>query len=128
MLTRSFFLIILRNCGLSAKSSKTLSAKRVFVDSTTKRVSGQQQSSYTPNSATARRNWRRRPHSSCKLDSQCSGDPEEKKKLHYNLLVTGTCFFPLQFLTRASHNFCLILFCVTGYLEFARYLLDYVGS
>ena len=34
---------------------------------------GQTLSSYTPNSTAARRNWRRRPHSACRLDSQCSG-------------------------------------------------------
>ena len=30
---------------------------------------GQRQSSYTPNSTAARRNWRRQPQSSCRLDS-----------------------------------------------------------
>ena len=39
---------------------------------------GQQQFSYTPNSTAAGRNWRRQPHSSCRLDSQCSGDREEE--------------------------------------------------
>ena len=42
---------------------------------------GQQQSSYTPNSMAARRNWRRRPQSSCGLDSQCSSDREEKRSI-----------------------------------------------
>ena len=41
---------------------------------------GQQQSSYTPNSTVARRNWRRQLHSSCILDSQCSGDREEEEE------------------------------------------------
>ena len=40
---------------------------------------GQRQSSYTPNSTAVRRNWKRWPPSSCKQDSQCSGDREEKK-------------------------------------------------
>ena len=40
---------------------------------------GQQQYSYTPNSTAARRNWRRRPHASCRLDYQCSGDREEEE-------------------------------------------------
>ena len=39
-----------------------------------KQTCGQQQSSYTPNSTAARRNWRRRLHSSLRLDSQCSDD------------------------------------------------------
>ena len=49
---------------------------------------GQQQSSYTPNSTAARRNWRRRLHSSCRLDSQCSSDREEEEdgKLHLSSL------------------------------------------
>ena len=33
---------------------------------------------YTPNSTAARRNWRRRPQSSHRLDSQCSGEEEEE--------------------------------------------------
>ena len=37
------------------------------------------QSSYTPNSTAAERNWRERTHSSCRLDSQCSGDREEEE-------------------------------------------------
>ena len=40
---------------------------------------GQRQAGYTPNSTSARRNWKRWPPSSCKQDSQCSGDREEKK-------------------------------------------------
>ena len=35
---------------------------------------------YTPNSTAARRNWRRRLHSSCRQDSQCSGDWEEEAR------------------------------------------------
>ena len=38
---------------------------------------GPQQSSYTSNSTASRRNWRRRPQSPCRLDSQCSGDRGE---------------------------------------------------
>ena len=34
---------------------------------------------YTPNSTAARRNWRRQLHSSCRQDSQCSGDWEEEE-------------------------------------------------
>ena len=41
---------------------------------------GQRQSSYKPNSTAARRNWRRRLHSSCRLDSECSGDREEEEE------------------------------------------------
>ena len=40
-------------------------------------VCGQRQSSYTPNPTAVRRNWRRQLHSSCRLDSQCSGDRKE---------------------------------------------------
>ena len=36
-------------------------------------------SSYTPNSTAAGRNWRRRPHSSCRPDSQCSGDRKDEE-------------------------------------------------
>ena len=42
---------------------------------------GQQQSTYTPNSTAARRNCRRQLHSSCGLDSQCSGDREEEEEI-----------------------------------------------
>ena len=41
-------------------------------------ICGQRQSSYTPNSMAARSNWRRWLHSSCRLDSQCSGNREEE--------------------------------------------------
>ena len=41
---------------------------------------GRQQSSYTPNSTAAGRNLGRRPHSSCRPDSQCSGNWEEVRK------------------------------------------------
>ena len=37
------------------------------------KMCGKQLSSYTSNSTAARRNWRRRPHSSCRVDFQCSG-------------------------------------------------------
>ena len=37
----------------------------------------------TPNSTAARRNWRRQPHSSCGLDSQCSGNQEEEELYIY---------------------------------------------
>ena len=38
------------------------------------------QSSYTPDStAPRRRNWRRRPYSSCRLDSRCNGDREDEE-------------------------------------------------
>ena len=49
---------------------------------------GQQESSYTPNSTAARRNWRRRPQSSCRLDFQWSADREEEE----DNLVTGLRF------------------------------------
>ena len=42
---------------------------------------GQQQSSYAPNSTAAKRDWKRQPHPSCRLDSQCSGDREDGKNL-----------------------------------------------
>ena len=48
-------------------------------ESETKYVSGQQQSSYTPDSTAAGRNWRKWPHSPCSLDFQCSGDQEEEE-------------------------------------------------
>ena len=41
---------------------------------------GQQRSSYTPNSTAARRSWRRWPHLSCSLDSQCSSHREEEEE------------------------------------------------
>ena len=47
---------------------------------------GQRQSSYTLNSTVARRNWRRRLQSSCRLDSQCSGDREEEEEEEVMLL------------------------------------------
>ena len=51
----------------------TLSVVGTSADSTTKCVAN----SYTPNSTAAKRTWRRRPHSSCRLGSRCSGDREE---------------------------------------------------
>ena len=42
---------------------------------------GRRLSSYTPNSTAARRNWRRRLLSSCRLDSQCRSDREEEEDL-----------------------------------------------
>ena len=41
---------------------------------------GQRQSSYTPNSTAAGRNWRRRTYSPCRLDSQCSSNREEEEE------------------------------------------------
>ena len=41
------------------------------------------QSSYTPNSTAARRKSRRRPQSSCRLDSLCSSDQEEEEESKY---------------------------------------------
>ena len=46
----------------------------------TNEIGGQRQSSYTPNSRAARRKWRRQPQSSCRLDSQCSGDREDEER------------------------------------------------
>ena len=46
-------------------------------------VSGEHQclsTTYTPNSTAARRNWRKQPYSSCRLDSQCSSDREEEEQ------------------------------------------------
>ena len=48
---------------------------------------GQQQSSYTSNSTAARRNGRRRPLSSCRLDSECNGDGEEEEEEASHALV-----------------------------------------
>ena len=45
-------------------------------------VCGQRQSSYTPNSTAVMRNWRRRLHSSCRLDSQCHSDQDEEEEDH----------------------------------------------
>ena len=66
-------------------------------------ICGQRQSSYTPNSRAARRDWRRRPHSSCRLDSQCSGHREEefangiqntqKKQFSCTLAISGFQLF-----------------------------------
>ena len=55
-----------------------------------KKTCGQRQSRYTPNSTAARRNWRRRPHSSCRLDSQSSGNREEEEEV---LKATGVITF-----------------------------------
>ena len=44
------------------------------------KMCGQRQSSYTPNSTAARRNWRRRPQSSCRLHSQHGSDWEEERR------------------------------------------------
>ena len=41
---------------------------------------GRRQSSYTPNPTAAKRNWRRQTQSSCRLDSQCSGNREEEEE------------------------------------------------
>ena len=52
---------------------------------------GQRQSSHTPNSTTARRNWRRRLHSSCRLDSQCNSDrdvPRHSKDFSFSVFST----------------------------------------
>ena len=49
---------------------------------------GQRQSTYTPNSTAARRNWRRRLHSSRRLDSQCSSDREEEQSVTLQWLKT----------------------------------------
>ena len=51
---------------------------------------GQQESSYTPNSKAEGRNWRRWPHSSCRLDFQCSGDWEEEDKFCNQTWYGGT--------------------------------------
>ena len=52
---------------------------------------GQQQSRYTPHSTAARRNWRRQLHSSCRLDSQCSGHREEKRNRLGQLPYNASC-------------------------------------
>ena len=52
---------------------------------------GQRQSRYTPNSTAARRNWRRQLHSSCRLDSQCSSDREEKRNRLGQLPYSASC-------------------------------------
>ena len=49
---------------------------------------GQRQSSYTPNSTAARRSWKRRPHSSCWLDSQCDRGEERRRRGHSVLQLT----------------------------------------
>ena len=49
-------------------------------DNKTNCVASSCPATYTPNSTAAGRNWRRRPHSSCRLDSQCSGDRDENRK------------------------------------------------
>ena len=56
----------------------------VSADGKNKRVANGSPCSDTPNSTTARRNWRRRPHSSCRLDSQCSGDREDEEEIESN--------------------------------------------
>ena len=47
-------------------------------------VSRQQQSSYTPNSPAARRNWRRRSRSPCRPDCHVSLAAIGKKKINSN--------------------------------------------
>ena len=73
---------------------------------------GQRQSSYTPNSTAARRNWRRPPHSSCRLDSQCSGDRKEESAFHFisNLLAQVTLCHRCHILIISSFPpFCVCL-------------------
>ena len=41
---------------------------------------GQQQSSYTPNSTAASRNWRKWPHSSCRLVLRVAAIEKKKKE------------------------------------------------
>ena len=57
---------------------------------------GQRQSSYTLNSTVARRNWRRRLQSSCRLDSQCSGDREEEEEEEEVMLLGCPVFGRMQ--------------------------------
>ena len=65
------------NCGLEDQKAERI-LQRCPLLQTARKACGQRQSSYTPNSTAARRNWRRQPQSSCTLDSQCSGDREEE--------------------------------------------------
>ena len=58
---------------------------------------GRQQSVCTPSSTAARRNWRRRPHSSWRLDSQCSGDREEGELNLYHSCIFCVWLFPRPF-------------------------------
>ena len=73
-----------RNCGLEDQTAEHILQKFPLLQklpllqtATIKLMRGQRQSSYTPNSAAARRNWRRQLHSSCRQESQCSSDREE---------------------------------------------------
>ena len=64
---------------------------------------GQQQLSYAPNSTAAGRNWRRQPHSSCRLESQCSGDREEEEGRWSQYLVRWMSRFSNWDLTCSVH-------------------------
>jgi len=51
------------------------------------KMCGQQQYSYTTTSPAAVRNWRRQPHSTCRLDSQCSGSWQERTKKEQSTIL-----------------------------------------
>ena len=67
------------NCDLEDQTAEHILQRCPLLQRQQEQTCGQQQSSYAPKCTAAKRNWRRRPHSSCRLDSQCSGDREEEE-------------------------------------------------
>ena len=61
------------------------------------KMCSQQQSVCTPSSTAAKRNWRRRSHSFCRLDSQCSGDLAEGELNLYHSYIFCVWLFPRPF-------------------------------
>ena len=82
--TGSCCCVVVRTC--TALLGEALKAQEVIcllslggcADSQNKCVANGSPAIHRPNSTAARRNWRRRPHSSYKLRSRCSGDREAK--------------------------------------------------
>ena len=75
------------------------------------KMCGQQQYSYTPTSPAAMRNWRRQPHSACRLDSQCSGSWQERtKKEQSTILHSLYCLESWAYHRMWGDIFCSIFF------------------
>ena len=65
------------NCGLEDQTVEHVLERCPLLQTVRKKMCGRQQSSYTPNSMAAKRNRKRWPHASCRLDFQRSGNDEE---------------------------------------------------
>ena len=68
------------NCGLEDQTAEHILQRCPLLQTARQNVWPSAVQLYTPNSPAARRNWRRQPYSSCRLDSQCRGNREERKK------------------------------------------------